>query len=70
MPLPEGKKIIKTRWVFKLKKDSNNVPVKFKARLVAKGFSQEKEINYNKTFAPVIKNQSLRLLFAIIVNEN
>jgi hypothetical protein len=31
MPLPESKKIIKTRWVFKLKKDSNNIPVRFKA---------------------------------------
>jgi hypothetical protein len=32
MVLPNGKKIIKTRWVFKLKTDSNNVPVRFKAR--------------------------------------
>ena len=47
MNLPEGKKIINTRWVFKLKKDSHNVPVRFKARLVAKGYSQEKGIIYN-----------------------
>jgi hypothetical protein len=30
-------------------------------------FGQEKGINGNGTFAPVIKHQSLRLLFAIIV---
>jgi hypothetical protein len=57
MNLPEGKKIINTRWVFKLKKDSHNVPVRYKARLVAKGYSQEKGINYTETFAPVIKHQ-------------
>ena len=57
MNLPEGKKIINTRWVFKLKKDSHNVPIRFKARLVAKGYSQEKGINYTETFAPVIKHQ-------------
>jgi hypothetical protein len=44
MNLPEGKKIINTRWVFKFKKDSHNVPVRFKARLVAKGYSQEKKL--------------------------
>ena len=70
MILPEGKKIINTRWVFKLKKDSHNVPVRFKVRLVAKGYSQEKGINYTETFAPVIKHQSLRLLLAIVANEN
>jgi hypothetical protein len=66
LPLPEGKKIIKTRFVLKLKKDSNNVPVRVKARLVAKGFSQEKGININETFAPEIKHLSCRLLFSII----
>jgi hypothetical protein len=70
MILPEGKKIINTRWVFKLKKDSHNEPVRFKARLVAKGYSQEKEINFTETFAPVITHQSFRLLLAIVANEN
>jgi hypothetical protein len=70
MVLPNGKKIINTRWVFKLKTDSNNVPVRFKARLVAKGYNQEKGINYTETFAPVVKHQSLRLLLAIVTKEN
>ena len=39
--LPEVKKAIKTRWVFKIKHDSNNQPERFKARLVAKGYNQE-----------------------------
>jgi hypothetical protein len=37
---------------------------------VAKGYGQEKGIDYNETFAPVIKQQSLRLLISIAVNEN
>ena len=68
--LPEGKHTIKTKWIFKIKRDSKNNPERFKARLVAKGYDQEQGIDFNETFAPVIKQQSLRLLLSIAVNEN
>jgi hypothetical protein len=67
--LPKGKKSIKTRWVFKIKLNSDNKPERFKARLVAKGYNQEHGIDYNETFAPVIKHQALKLFLAIAVNE-
>jgi len=38
--LPEDKKPIKTKWIFNIKKDSNNMITRFKAHLVAEGFSQ------------------------------
>jgi len=52
--LPFGKNAIKTRWLFKIKRDRYNNPIRFKARLVAKGYEQEKGIDYNATFAPVV----------------
>ena len=67
--LPPEKHKIQTRWLFKIKKDINNNPVRYKARLVAKGYEQEQGIDYNETFAPVVKIQSLRLLITIAVNE-
>ena len=37
MELPKGKKALKNKWVFKLKKDGNKL-MKYKAHLVMKGF--------------------------------
>jgi hypothetical protein len=67
--LPNGKKTIKTRWVFRIKLNERNEPERFKARLVVKGYNQEYGIDYNETFAPVIKQQALKLFLAIAVNE-
>jgi hypothetical protein len=38
---------------------------KFKARFVAKGFTQKEGIDYNKTFALVATNTSIRVIIAL-----
>jgi Reverse transcriptase (RNA-dependent DNA polymerase) len=63
--LPPGKKVIPTRWVCRQKVDAKNKFEKYKARFVAKGYSQEAGINYDKTFAPVVRIESVRTIFAI-----
>ena len=45
--LPKGKRTLKNKWVFKLKKD--NMP-KSKARLVVKGFGQKKGVHFDEIF--------------------
>lgn len=66
--IPEGKKPIKNRWVFAVKRDVNGNIIRYKARLVAKGYSQVKGIDYTETFSPVVKYTSIRLLIAIATN--
>jgi len=63
--IPEGKKPIKTKWVFNIKRNSSNNNEKSKARLVAKGFSQIRGINYELTFFPTLSINSLKLIIAL-----
>lgn len=63
--LPNNRKAIKTKWVYKTKRDDNGKIVGYKARIVAKGCAQVSGIDYNETFAPVIRYSSIRYLVAL-----
>ncbi|GJU77216.1 putative ribonuclease H-like domain-containing protein [Tanacetum coccineum] len=62
--LPNGKKAIGTKWVFRNKKDERGIVIRNKARLVAQGHRQEKGINYEEVFAPVARIEEIRLFLA------
>jgi predicted transcriptional regulator len=58
-------RVVTSKWVFKVKRQSDDSIERFKARLVARGFSQQPGIDYDETFAPVTKFQSIRLILAL-----
>nr|GEZ99521.1 hypothetical protein [Tanacetum cinerariifolium] len=53
VPRPERKTIIKTKWIFKNKKDESSLVIQNKARLVAVGYYKQEGIDYDETFAPM-----------------
>ncbi|GJR48601.1 putative ribonuclease H-like domain-containing protein [Tanacetum coccineum] len=62
--LPYGKKAIRTKWVYRNKKDERGVVVRNKARLVAQGHRQEEGIDYDEVFAPVARIEAIRIFLA------
>ncbi|CAI7907218.1 unnamed protein product [Closterium sp. NIES-53] len=59
--LPEGRKAITSKWLFKIKSAADGKIERYKSRLVAKGYQQEK-VDYKELFAPVVNPTTLRTL--------
>ncbi|UYV66573.1 hypothetical protein LAZ67_4002149, partial [Cordylochernes scorpioides] len=67
---PKNRNIIGTKWVFKTKCNSDGSVERHKARLVAKGYSQQYGIDYEETFAPVVRQSTIRMFLALAVEYN
>jgi hypothetical protein len=65
VPRPPNVNVIGTKWIFKNKSNEEGVIVRNKARLVAQGYTQVEGVDFDETFAPVARIESIRLLLAI-----
>jgi hypothetical protein len=65
VPRPEGKSVVTSKWLYKLKHAADGSIEKYKARFVARGFSQVEGVDYDETFAPVARYTSIRAVISI-----
>ncbi|KMQ92933.1 integrase core domain protein [Lasius niger] len=70
VPREIKKKTIDSKWIFKVMRDATGHIYRFKARLCARGFQQREGIDYTKTFSPVVRYDSLRVLLALVALED
>jgi len=62
---PKDKKAVGCRWIYTVKYKSDSTLDRYKARLVAKGYAQTYGIDYEETFAPVTKMNTVRIIFSL-----
>jgi hypothetical protein len=62
--------IVGTMWVFRNKQDKHRVVIRNKAHLVAKGYSQVKGLDFDETFAPVARLESIHILLSYATHHD
>jgi hypothetical protein len=68
VPRPEGKSVVTSKWIYKIKHAVDESIEKYKARFVARGFSQVEGVDYDETFSPVARYTSIRSIIALVAS--
>ena len=68
--LPIVNKSVWCEWVYTIKYRANGILERYKTRLVAKRYTETCGVDYMKTFAPVVKMNTIRILLSLAVNYN
>lgn len=67
---PKGVNVIGTKWIYRNKTDDFGNITRNKAKLVAQGNTQAESIDYDETFAPIARLESICLLLVVVCAKN
>nr|GEZ21841.1 retrovirus-related Pol polyprotein from transposon TNT 1-94 [Tanacetum cinerariifolium] len=70
VPRPDKVLVITLKWIYKVKLDEMGGILKNKAQLVARGYRQEEGIDFEESFAPVVRLESIRVFLAFAAHMN
>ena len=70
VPQPSGRHVLGGKWVYKLKRGAAGEILRYKARWVVRGFEQQEGVDFDETFASVVKPMSYKAIFAIAAAED
>ncbi|GKD39416.1 retrovirus-related pol polyprotein from transposon TNT 1-94 [Tanacetum coccineum] len=66
VPAPDKIKPLTSKWVFKNKHDEENMIIRNQTRLVVRGYRQEEGIDFEESFAPVLRMEAIRIFLALL----
>jgi hypothetical protein len=66
VPRSEGKSIVSSRWLYKIKYATDGNIEKFKVRFVVRGFSQREGVGHEETFVPVARYTSIIFVMSLV----
>ena len=69
MDLPQGKKVIRVKWVYKTKRNIEGKIERHKARLFVKGYKQQQRRDYEETFVLVERMETMRTMLSIAAQQ-
>nr|GFD21847.1 retrovirus-related Pol polyprotein from transposon TNT 1-94 [Tanacetum cinerariifolium] len=69
-PRPDKVMVITLKWIYKVKLDEIGGILKNKARLVARVYRQEEGIDFEESFAPVVRLEAIRIFLAYAAHKN
>nr|GEX70516.1 retrovirus-related Pol polyprotein from transposon TNT 1-94 [Tanacetum cinerariifolium] len=67
---PLCKNVINIKWLWKNKRDEENIVIRNKSRLVANGYAQKEGVDFEESFAPVARLEAVRLFIAYVVHKS
>jgi transposase InsO family protein len=70
VPLPKGRQAVKCKWIYRVKTHSDGTVARYKARLVAQGCTQTYGVDYEQTFSPVVRHESIRVVLALAAQQD
>ena len=69
-PRPEGVHVIGTKWIFKNKTNEDGEIIRNKSRLVVQGYTKVEGVDFDESFTPVARLESIRILMSIACTMN
>ena len=70
VPRLENVHVIDTKWIFKNKTDEDGVIIQNKSQLVAQGYTQVEGVDFDESFFPIARLESIRILMSIACTMN
>lgn len=69
IPLPTGVRPLGSRWIHRVKLNSDGTFKCFRSRVVAKGYEQDEGIDFLETYSPVVQTATVRMVLHLAVTE-